>query len=231
MVGRAQAAARMRSAPITSGKALSVRPWQMRGVLRLGRSADLWPTWWLHRRRIHVRALRVHPALRNLAVSVAAVGPPGWCTSPAVSHRPRKPQRPPVAGPWMPPCGSLAPRTTTLRMDWPAKLRTRQQPSARCRQYAFIPGTRSSPVNGPPCHRASAARTDRRSTGSTATATVPSTSPISSMPLAVQLAPWRSCAAFRHEREGAADFQRLGTCHRKGESAVGVSTDSATPTI
>lgn len=29
----------------------------------------------------------------------------------------------------------------------------------------------------------------------------------------------------------AADFERLGTRHRKGESAVGVSTDSATPTI
>ncbi len=31
--------------------------------------------------------------------------------------------------------------------------------------------------------------------------------------------------------EVAADFERLGTCHRKGESAVGVSTDSATPAI
>lgn len=26
-------------------------------------------------------------------------------------------------------------------------------------------------------------------------------------------------------------FEELGTCHRKGESAVGVSTDSATPAI
>lgn len=34
---------RMRSHP-SSGKALSTRPQQMRGVLRLGRATNLWPT-------------------------------------------------------------------------------------------------------------------------------------------------------------------------------------------
>jgi hypothetical protein len=221
----------MRSAPITSGKALSVRPWQMRGVLRLGRSADPWPTWWLHRRRIHVRALRVHPALRNLAVSVAAVGPPGWCASPAVSHRPRKRQRPPVAGPWMPPCGSLAPRTTTLRM-------TRRPSSGRGSSRAHgAASTRSSPV-----------RVHPRSTGLHVTGRRPPV-PTGAQPGLRQLQPSprprqsRPCRLPSSEPLGGvarrsdtnekvtADFQRLGTCHRKGESAVGVSTDSATPTI
>jgi hypothetical protein len=43
VVGRAQDAAH-EEAPISSGKALSMRPLQIRGVLPLGRATDPWPT-------------------------------------------------------------------------------------------------------------------------------------------------------------------------------------------
>lgn len=42
-LGRAEAAAH-EEAPISSGKALSMRPLQMRGVLRPDRATDPWPT-------------------------------------------------------------------------------------------------------------------------------------------------------------------------------------------
>lgn len=173
-----------------------------------------------------VRAPRAHPALRNLAVSVAAVRPPGWCASPAVSHHPRKPQRPPAAR-----ALDAAVRLAHTPDDDPAHDWAGQAPDAAA-AWRTVPPVRVHP----------------RPAGLHVTGRQPPV-PIGARPGLRQLQPSprprqsRPCRSPSSKPLGgvarrsdtnekvAADFQRIGTCHRKGESAVGVSTDSATPTI
>lgn len=225
VAGRAQAAAHG-EAPITSGKAPSMRPPQMRGVLRLGGRPIRGRPDDVHRRRIHPHALRatarpkatscsllpliprldgVHrPWSRTVAGTAASGGGQGLDAAVRLARTPDRDIRMALAGP----AGGRG--------------------SSRSLAHG-VAGTGSVPG------RLGFHVTGRRPPVLTRTQPVFRNSPYLADLVHARYRPASALAELRgvltRPRRSPQTSSGLGTRHRKGESAVGVSTNSATPTI